>query len=38
MLGMSEFAPDGTRIYRHDAPDDTLAVADTSGGVREAFE
>lgn len=38
MQGMSEFAPDGTRIYRHDAPDDTLAVADTSGGCREAFE
>ncbi|WP_051138636.1 suppressor of fused domain protein [Deinococcus ficus] len=35
---MSEFAPDGTRISRHDAPDDTLPVADTSGGCREAFE
>lgn len=38
MLGMSERTPDGTRIYRHDAPDDTLPVADTSAGVREAFE
>lgn len=38
MRGMSERAPDGTRIYRHEVPEESLEVAPTSGGRREAFE